>query len=184
MAVTVASTSSSSSALMPSPPFSSVVPAPPVADREEPSLPWMVSLPAGTLLTVLIPTFNRKYSVGSSILVAPVPAAAGQLIFPSSSSVTSPLPETVTAFWVVSPASTFRFRRMTFRASAELLKIRYHVAGGGLSLFGDGGGGVGVPVGLSSAAFFPQPPASTAGLTTGLAASFWASGSYWPYSIT
>ena len=108
---------------------------------------------------VIVFAFKACSCTGHVTIILYRPCSAGQLIFPSSSSVTSPLPETVTALSFVSPASTFRLRRMTFRGWRIIIDDLYHIAGGFLSLFGKGGGGVGVPEVFSSAAFSPRSPA-------------------------
>ena len=108
VAVTVAFTRSSFPlAYMPMDP--PLVPEPPVVDREEPSLPWIVSLP--------LPDDDIPFSPLAPLL-PPVSS-----FLPSSSSVTSPVPETVTAFLFVFPASTFRLLKMTVRRLVELLMI-------------------------------------------------------------
>ena len=104
VAVTVAFTRSSFPLVAHMPKDPPLVPEPPVVDREEPSLPWIVSLP----LPDVIPL------VPKSPLLPPVSS-----FLPSSSSVTSPVPaKRSQRSLFVSPASTFRLRRMTFRGLA------------------------------------------------------------------
>ena len=60
----------------------------------------------------------------------------------------------------------------------------YHIAGGFLSLFGKGDGGVGGLVGLLLSGLFLLSLLLRSRLGGRLCGSCWASGSYWPYSIT
>ena len=171
VAVTVASTRSSFPVLAHMPKDPPLVPEPPVVDREEPSLPWIVSLPLPDV--IFLSSHNRRCCRRSAHSCPPAPASHRHV------------PETVTASWADSPASTFRLRRMTVRGLAELLMIFTTLRAASCAFSVRVVGALVVLVGLLlSGPFISSVSCSAAGLAAGFAASCWASGSYWPYSIT
>ena len=87
-------------------------------------------------------------------MVAPVPAAASQLILTLQLQSHIALAGNGHSVLGRLPCIHLQVTEDDLQRSSKIIDDRYHVAGGGLSLFGDGGGGVGVPVGLLLSGLF------------------------------